>query len=72
MHLLLTRLDIEFADAACFFPQRGVVRPKRTEDQAALRCKSGPRRRRRGNTSYKDEIHVGGSVILERLYIVRR
>lgn len=48
---------------------RGCKTIKRTEDHAALRRKSGPRRRRRGNTSYKDEIHVDGSVITERLYM---
>ena len=32
-------------------------------------CKSDPRRKWKRNTSYKDENHVRGAVITERLYI---
>lgn len=39
------------------------------EDETALRCKSGPRRRCRRSTSYKEKNQVDGSVTTERLYV---
>lgn len=48
---------------------RGLPSKLSVEDEAALRCKYGPRRRCKRSISYKDESQVGRSAITERLSI---